>query len=657
MGDETGDGADSDAVPATTTRRLSAHELARTIDVLTGVQPTALTRLPPETTGFGFDRVVDGQTISRAHLEAYMAIADEIAGVLLTEQRLDDLTLACPDEILPPAVPSAAMAISGSALAGAPEWAFSTSADDPTTLRSLYAPDPTVSYAHAFAADGTYTLSLSFETTGTVDRVEVWFDGVLAGERTNVSGTSSIEVAVDVTGPEAKPVEFRFQTDPDDNNLAVDYYGLDIEGPADPGAGVHEAAREACAMGIIEDFTPLAFRRPLRDEERQALRSLFDEGSDETEFVVGLRMLLRGIFANPSFLYLVELGEAVDGREGVFHLEPWELAARLSYGLCEEPPDPALRAAAEDGSLADSAVLESHARRLLALPCGRAATHRFYTQWLHLDRLPNLNKSPDVFPEWSDDVRDGLVAEASAFVDELVWTENATLETFLSTDGAWLDPRSAFLSGVDGITEQQRVSLSGERAGALTLPAVLAVTGSFDGTSPVERGVFVLEQLLCERLPPPPADEDIAPPPPDPDLTTRERWAAHSDDPACAGCHQVIDPIGFSLEDFDGMGRHRSEENGMPVDARGGASLIGIEDGAIEGGAELARAIAQSERAAACFGEQWLRFALGRTAVDEDRATLQSLSEAASSESMVEVFVTLTTSDTFRVRYQEEGSP
>src|SRR5690606_21249443 len=139
------------------------------------------------------------------------------------------------------------------------------------------------------------------------------------------------------------------------------------------------------------------------------------------------------------------------------------------------------------------------------------------------------------------------------------------------------------------------------RAGILTSPSILAVTGTFDGTSPVHRGVYVLEQMLCSRPPPPPGDVEIVPPPPDPALTTRERWAAHSDDPVCSSCHRVIDPVGFAFEGSAGIGRHRTEENGHPVDASGGIPTLGLEDGSLVGGAELSRALASAMELRSCL--------------------------------------------------------
>jgi hypothetical protein len=508
-------------------------------------------------------------------------------------------------------------------------------------LTSQYAENPTVSIAHSFPAPGEYRFVLSARSNDPVASIGVQVDGAEAAAVSGQKGRFEIGATAELETAGVKPVEFRLRTEPENSNLVVDFYDLTIEGPIDDGAGSFDSERDACATALIDTFAPLAFRRPLQDDERERLASVYATGAEDGGFVIGLRMLFQAILASPNFLFLVEKGEPSANRAGVFRLGPWELAARLSYALCEGPPDATLRDAAADGSIADDDVLEAHAQRLLEAPCGRATVRRFYLYWLHLERLPHLNKDPDAFPMWNDDLRDGLVAEADTFIDQLVWNERASLRTFMTTEESWPDTRSAALHG-------------GERAGVLTQPAVLAATGTFSGTSPVERGVFVLERLLCEELDPPPPSAEIVPPLPDPNLTTRQRWAAHSDEPQCAACHEMMDPPGFALENFDGIGRHRTEENGAKIDARGGLLALDIDDGSIEGGAALARAVGESERAATCFAEQWMRFALGRMPVDADDATLDRLGEAARNESMVDVLRSIVTSPSFRHRYEGE---
>jgi hypothetical protein len=169
----------------------------------------------------------------------------------------------------------------------------------------------------------------------------------------------------------------------------------------------------------------------------------------------------------------------------------------------------------------------------------------------------------------------------------------------------------------------------------------------------VRRGVFVLEHMLCQELPLPPPELMVAPPPPDPNATTRERWEQHSADPTCAGCHALIDPIGFTFEEFDAIGQHRTEENGRAVDPTGGAPSIGKDDGTLAGAADLARAVADSPEAVSCFAKQWMRFTLGRLETDTDEDSLATVEEALASGSLKEALVSITATSAFTFRYQE----
>jgi len=221
----------------------------------------------------------------------------------------------------------------------------------------------------------------------------------------------------------------------------------------------------------------------------------------------------------------------------------------------------------------------------------------------------------------------------------MFWDEAADLETFFTSTRSWPDPSSGFLANTT-------------RTGILEQPALLAVTAPFDGTSPVRRGVFVLEHILCKPIPPPPAELGVAPPPPDPSLSTRDRWAQHSSDPACEPCHSEIDPIGFLFEEYDGIGQFRSEDEGHPVDATGGVPALGLDDG-LEGVAELAQTLATAHEVSQCFATQWLRFSLGRLEQPADEAAIAAAADVLGSASMREGLVEFVRSPSFRHRYEE----
>ncbi len=633
-------------------RRLSVHELGQTLEATVGFRPAALEQLPPDGLTFSFDRVVNAQTFSRSHLDAYGAIASEVAVRLMGERLLDDMVSGCPDAIVPPAVPATQAVVLGNQLSLGPDWAV-TPTGDPNHGRTQFAPDPTAAYTHVFPSPGSYELSFAFNVaTGAVDTLELFVAGNSVATMTGASGPSTFLASLSIDAPGGHPLDFSLRTEPDDSALDVVYQQVTIDGPRDEGAGLYESERRACASSIIDELTPQAYRRPVSSDERQRLQALYDATEQSDGQIVAMRTLLEAIFSSPHFIFLVEVGEPTG--HGVFALTDWEIASRLSYAICELPPDEELRAAAAAGGLRDANTRRAQAERLFGLPCARASVQRFFAQWLWLNRLPSLNKSQTDFPAYTDEVREGLVTETERFIEALFYEQDATLRTMFSADYAWPDARSAFLYG-DGVEAAGTapVSLPPNRAGVLTLPGTLAVTGSFEGTSPVRRGVFVLEQLLCQHPPPPPAELTIVPPLPDPNATTRERWAQHSADGACRSCHSTIDPIGFALEDFDGIGRHRTEENGLPVDAAGGVPSIGIADGDLFGGAELSRALADAEELRVCAAAQWLRFATGRLEVESDRADLEALAGRLGSESLRSAFIAAVTTRSFVERREE----
>ncbi len=650
-GDPTGaDDTGGDGPPGTsssTTRRLSLVELQNTYAAVLGVVPPALTTAPPDSLGLGFDRMVNAQTVSPAHLDAFAAAARQAVAMLITEARLDDVVPVCTDAILPPLALAHVHTVLGSGLAGGPDWAIQP-ADDPDALLLQYATEATVSYAHSFTAPGTYDVGLQMQILdGAGLELILRFNGEVVATIDQFSPAQSYDatVVVDAAGPGVFDYEINGS-----GNFTLLITELTIDGPADPGASF-TSERQACAEAIVDTLAPLAFRRPITDAERGRIAGLI--ALADGDYAEAFAMVFEAIFANPSFLYLVEIGEPMPDAPGSFVLDPHEQAARLSYALCESPPDATLRAAVQDGAFETPAQIADHVRRMFALPCGQATVVRFFDQWLWLNRVVELDRDTTQFDGFDEEVAAGMLAESEQYVRELVYAEDASLETLLSADYGWPDPRSAWIYGLDGVDAATRTTLPADRAGILTHPSVLAATATFDGTSPVRRGVFVLEQVLCQELPPPPPGVMISPPPPDPDATTRERWEQHSSDPSCAGCHKQLDPIGFALEDFDAIGRHRTTENGLPIDAAGGVPVIGLEDGSLVGGAELARAVAKSPEAVACFAKQWLRFTMGRLEVEQDAESLAVVEAALASGSLEEALIAITTTSTFVSRHEE----
>jgi hypothetical protein len=642
-GDDPTPGASS-----STTRRLSLVEVQNSYAAIVGVVPPSLAAAPPDSFGFTYDRIVNGQTISPAHLDAFAASARQALALLVTDRTLDEVVPACTDEILPPLVLAQQHTVLGSGLTGGPAWAIQPT-DVPDALFLQYATEATVSYAHAFTAPGTYVVGLHMEILdGEGLELILRFDGEVVSTIETFTASQSYEATIEVDAAGAGVFDYEINGS---GNFTLLFTELTVDGPDDPGAAF-TSERQACAEAIVDTLAPLAWRRPITADERGRLAGLIPLA--DGDYGEAFAMVFEAIFANPSFLFLVEIGEPVADEPGTFVLDPHEQAARLSYALCESPPDQALRDAVAAGDFTTPAQIDAQVRRVFELPCGQATVDRFFSQWLWLNRVGDLDRDPVQFPDFDEEVAAGMVAESERFVRELVYAEDASLATLLSADYGWPDPRSASVYGLVGVTEQVRTTLPAERAGGiLTHPSVLAATSTFESTSPVRRGIFVLEQVLCQELPSPPADLMVSPPPLDPEATTRERWEQHSSDPSCSGCHVQLDPIGFAFENFDAIGRHRTTENGLPVDAAGGVPTIGIDDGELVGGAELARAVASSPEATACFARQWLRFSMGRLELAQDGSSLAAVEAALAAGSLAEALITLTTTSTFSSRREQ----
>jgi hypothetical protein len=249
-----------------------------------------------------------------------------------------------------------------------------------------------------------------------------------------------------------------------------------------------------------------------------------------------------------------------------------------------------------------------------------------------------------------------MLAETTDFADYVIRHGDGRLETLLTAPFSIIEGPLYELYGVAATTSPNGDPTTpldeSQRAGILTHASVMAAQAHSEQTSPVLRGLFVRQSLLCQPMPPPPADVNNTPPPPDPNATTKERFNEHTQDPACAGCHLLIDPVGWGFEQYDAIGRYRTMEGSNPVDARGEITGTADADGEFDGAVELAQLLAGSEQVGECVAKQWFRFAFGRSEVEEDTcsiATTHSLFADAGYD-IRELLLTIVVSDTFRHR-------
>jgi len=380
----------------------------------------------------------------------------------------------------------------------------------------------------------------------------------------------------------------------------------------------------ACLDTFVRTAGRRLFRRPLTEDETRAFGDLAaaTAGADPRE---GPSAALTAMLQSASFLYRPENAQAI-----VPSFAREELATRLSFLLVESIPDDALLAAAAAGRLEETTGLTAETERLLATPRAEQAFEHFVVQWWELGDVLGVQKDPQLFRTWSPDMPAALAAETRLFLADL-WERGPTLAGLLTSPRTFVDERLAGFYGdpspVGG--GYAAVTRGAERAtGLLGQGAFLAVHAKANQTSPVLRGKFVRARLLCAPPPPPPSDRIIVPPNVDPRLPSRARFAAHAADPFCAGCHRMMDPLGFAFEHHDAVGRWRETDADTPVDASG--ALTGTDvDGPFDGLPELAGRLAQSAEVRTCAARMWFRWAFGRDeSSQDDLCAIDALSAA-----------------------------
>jgi Protein of unknown function (DUF1592)/Protein of unknown function (DUF1588)/Protein of unknown function (DUF1595)/Protein of unknown function (DUF1587)/Protein of unknown function (DUF1585) len=387
--------------------------------------------------------------------------------------------------------------------------------------------------------------------------------------------------------------------------------------PSDPARSLtlsctlEPGAEASCARKILETFARRAYRRVPEAAEIDALMTLVDSARAGETYETGLKAALQAVLLSPHFIYRVERDKQQPSAERPATDD--ELATRLSYFLWSSLPDDALfEAAASKRLLGDGAELSRQLQRMLADPKASALVTNFGAQWLKLGRLANpLGVDATAFPTYDDQLRVSAAQETELFFDAML-RNNLPLASLLTADFTFADARLGQHYGlsVSG-SDLLRTSLAGTpRRGILTQASVLLGTSLPTRTSPVKRGVWVLEQLLCVDPPPPPANVTIPPlATPAAGATLRQTLEAHRQNPTCAGCHAVMDPLGFGLENFDAIGRYRDSENGVVVDASG----VYADGQKFVGAGELATLVAADKRFASCVTQQLLTYAVGRS--------------------------------------------
>lgn len=394
-----------------------------------------------------------------------------------------------------------------------------------------------------------------------------------------------------------------------------------------------DISEPACAAEWIDAFGARAFRRPLEPLEQERFVDLFTRGAELLAGADagrdGVRLVVEAMLQSPQFLYRAEL--STDASKDGGRLDAYAVASKLSYFIYDSLPDAALFAAAASSRLTDSEQIATQVRRMLSQPRARQKLLDFHAQALDFARFARISPDPTVYPEAPDDLGGRARVAAERYVAAVIDAQGG-LRELLTAPYAYADEALAPLYGVtpeapDG--DWFRIDFaSGERRGYLMQVGFLSANAHARKTDPIHRGLFVARELLCRNIPEPPPGATETPPPEtdQPPRTTREETELLTGQPACSGCHRVINAAGFAFEGFDAAGRARDLENDVPVDTSGELEIDG-ELRAFSGPNELVELVANSREARACYASHWLQFALGRRLSGADEPWLARLAE------------------------------
>ena len=656
-------------------QRLNRAEYARVVHDLLGLTVDSEDWLPPDRISDGFDNIAEAQTLTATLMDAYLAAASEIA-----RRAIGDRDAA-----------TASITYSNPASVSQHEWERAEGA--PFGTRGG------VSVLHAFPADGEYVFSMSF-MSGWGERfhdIDISVDGervalVRYGGDIDFQGRKGFPVQTEPVsvraGEHRLSAAFIRKMDgpyedlirPNDWSLTgtETSYGttslphimsLTVEGPYNT-TGVSEfdarrrvfscrptsAAEELpCAREIVSRLAAGAYGRDPEGGEVDDLLVFYELGAEDGGFEAGVRTALEAILASPHFLFRMEREPAQVAPGEVYPLAGEDLAARLSFFLWGTGPDPELVTAAREGALTDPRELEAQARRLLADPRSEALATRFASLWLRLQDVEKVSPDAFRFPNYSRQFAQAMRRETELFFHNLVREDRSLLELY-GADYTFVNERLARHYGIDGVRGEafRRVSYPDDRRrGVLGHGSMLVQTSLGNRTSPVLRGLWVMEVLLGTPPPPPPPGipdlEETASARDGKALTTRERLEAHREDPDCSSCHDLMDPIGLALDNFDVTGKWRIREEGTPLDTRG-TYYDGTD---IENASDLSRVLLKRPiPLVRQFTESLMAFALGRGIEYRDQPTIRAITRQGERDDyrMSSFVIGVVMSDAFRMK-------
>ncbi len=641
--------------------RLNRTEYANAVEDLLGLRIDPANYLPSDDSSHGFDNMAGTLGLSSTLVEAYVSAAGKISRLAIGEEATPRLAIY--------------------------RVAEDTSQD--YHIEGLpFGTRGGILVEHVFPSDGEYTLTvvpifgdnMSPQGFGTVrdEKLEVLLDGELIaeldwqGNRRGRGGEGGMDVTFQTTGgPHEVGVTFlatnfapladlnrqferkTVQTGPTPGFTFFPHVGsIRIEGPFDAMAPQASTPRDriftcrpsgefderACGEDIIRALATQAYRRPVIEADLEPLMEFYEAGAAEGGFDNGIEMALARILAAPQFLYRIEEVPADVAVGEVYRVDDIDLASRLSYFLWSTGPDAEAIELASSGRLSDPGVLDQQVDRMLADPRSEALSRNFAGQWLNLRGIEAHSPLPMIYPDFDDPLRQAMRTEVEFLFDAII-REDRSVTELLTADFTFVNERLAKHYGIPNVYGSQfrRVVLGEEfdaRRGLTGKGAILSTTSKPERTSPVTRGKWIMEGIL--GVPPPAPPANVPPlPPPDPnarganaDPSMRQKMLDHRVRADCVQCHQLMDPIGFTLENFDGIALWRTEDNGL-IDAQ--ATLF---DGTVvDGPTELREwLVGYSDQFMRVATEKLLTYALGRGVEYPDMPVVRAIAEQSKAE-------------------------
>jgi hypothetical protein len=411
-------------------------------------------------------------------------------------------------------------------------------------------------------------------------------------------------------------------------------------------------ATDPCTRGFISKFALRAWRRPPTSAEVDRYAALASTAVARLGTPwAGVETAVAAMLESPKFIYRAELGEPDPQSAKRRRYTAYEMATRLSFFLTNVTPDDALLESARKGETLAVAGLKAQADRLLATPRARQAFDTFVIDKLDLDQLDSFHRDPKLFPQMTPTLGASMRQETLSALEDVAFGSGRDFLEILDTNTTFVNTELARLYKMSAPSAKDFVKTAlpadGPRAGLLGHASVLAINAHDDGTSPTKRGKFIREMLLCQAIPPPPANVVTAlkDPPAGVKLTRRELLTQHRADPTCAGCHKITDPVGLGLENFDAIGAFRTTDQGLAIDPSGD-----LDGAAFTDARQLAQAVRRHADAAPCVVRSLYRYATGHIETDGEAPVLADLVKAfqASGRSFLPLAGAIGASDGFR---------